>query len=60
MCSDATGADQPFEDWAADYGYDADSRKAEATYRAVVAQTKQLRALLLDKFDAYVYDTERL
>lgn len=60
LCSDAAGADQTFEDWASDYGYDTDSRKAEAVYRAVVAQTKKLRAFLGDKFDAYVYETERL
>ena len=25
---------QSFEDWASEYGYDSDSRKAEAVYRA--------------------------
>ncbi len=30
--SDAMGADQSFEDWADDYGLDADSRKALAIY----------------------------
>jgi hypothetical protein len=60
MCSDASSAGQPFEDWAADYGLNVDSREAEATYHAVVAQTKKLRGFLLDKFDAYVYETERL
>ncbi len=29
---DAMGADQPFEDWAGDYGHDTDSRKALAMY----------------------------
>jgi hypothetical protein len=31
---DVTSADQSFEDWASDFGYDDDSRKAEATYNA--------------------------
>lgn len=30
---DARGSDQPFEDWCADYGYDDDSRKAEAIWK---------------------------
>ncbi len=34
LLSDAAGADQPFADWAGDLGYDADSRKALATYHA--------------------------
>lgn len=32
-----------FEDWAASYGYDPDSRKAEATYRACLEIALQLR-----------------
>ena len=31
---DASGADENFYDWCADYGYDTDSRKALATYEA--------------------------
>lgn len=42
-----------FEDWAADFGYDTDSRKAEATYRACIEQSRMaLRVLgreLLDE-----------
>lgn len=33
-----------FEDWAADYGYDTDSRKAEAIYRLAVEQSLKLQA----------------
>lgn len=46
LASDASGADQSFEDWTDDYGYDPDSRKAERTYKAVVKQSKALRRFL--------------
>jgi len=35
-----------FESWAEDYGYDADSRKAEATYRACLDTGLKLQASL--------------
>lgn len=35
-----------FEQWASEFGYDADSRKAEATYRACVETGLSLRAAL--------------
>lgn len=35
-----------FEGWADEYGYDTDSRKAEATYKAVESQTRKLEQLL--------------
>lgn len=54
LASDASGADQSFEDWCADYGYDTDSRTAERTYRQVVDQTARLRRLLGDDFDEIV------
>lgn len=44
LLSDAQGADQPFEDWASDYGFDSDSRKALAIYETCVATHKALRA----------------
>lgn len=62
LCSDASSvvnADS-FEDWAADFGYDADSRRAEKLYQECVKQTDKLRAFLGDDFDAYVFETERL
>jgi hypothetical protein len=34
LLSDSDGADYSFQEWCADYGYDSDSRKAEATYHA--------------------------
>lgn len=33
LVSDASACSQEFEEWASDLGMDADSRKAEATYR---------------------------
>lgn len=58
LLSDASGAEQSFEDWAADLGCDPDSRKAEATYRAVIAQTAKLRRLLGEDFGAATRDPE--
>lgn len=46
LIADSSAADQTFEDWCADYGYDEDSRKAEATYRACVDIGVRLRRLL--------------
>jgi hypothetical protein len=37
-----------FEQWAGEYGYDTDSRKAEATYRACLEIALQLRAIVGD------------
>lgn len=42
-----------FEDWARDYGYDTDSRAAEAIYRLCLQRAIMLRASLgKEKFDA--------
>ena len=43
-----------FEAWAREMGWDADSRQAERTYRAVVAQTAKLRACLGASYRALV------
>lgn len=45
ICSDAENTDQPFEDWAADLGYDTDSRKAEAIYNECVKTRHALTKL---------------
>lgn len=62
LASDASGYEnaRSFEEWAGEYGYDTDSRKAERTYQQVKEQTEQLRRFLGDQFDAYVWDTEGL
>lgn len=49
LVSDAGALDHPtFEDWAAELGYDTDSRKAEATYRACLEIGLKLRAAVGD------------
>lgn len=62
MASDSAGIDnnQTFEDWAGEYGYDPDSRKAEKTYRACLEQAEKLKTFLgADAFDELLYHTER-
>lgn len=48
LASDARGVTDAlsFEDWAADYGYDTDSRKAEATYHACQRIASDLARIL--------------
>lgn len=41
-----------FEDWASNYGYDTDSRKAERLFRAVERQTLDLREWAGPDFDS--------
>jgi len=63
IASDASGTDQVggFEDWCGEYGYDIDSRKAEAIYNEVNRQSRALRAMLGRKdYDQLLYDVERL
>jgi hypothetical protein len=62
IASDAAGFEnaQSFEDWAADYGFDTDSRKAERIFRAVEREAKRLRAFLGDAlYDELLWRTER-
>lgn len=56
LAADASGLDccRDFDDWADNYGYDRDSRKAEALYRQVQKQTEKFRRLLGDDFAAIV------
>jgi hypothetical protein len=62
LASDASGYEnaRSFEEWASELGFDADSRKAERTYREVERQAQQLRAFLGSEYDAYLYETEGL
>lgn len=46
LASDVSSIDQPFEEWASEYGYDTDSRKAEKTYEACRTEYYNLRKLL--------------
>jgi hypothetical protein len=53
--SDAQAGDHLlFEDFASDLGYDPDSRKAEATWRACQAIRGELRKLLGEEFEAFM------
>lgn len=62
LASDASGYDgQTFENWASDYGYDTDSRKAEKTFRAIKRQSEQLRRTIgQDAYEELLYKVERL
>ena len=57
LVSDAAGVENTrnFDDWANEYGMDPDSRKAEAMYRKTVAQVEELRRLLGNLYDAFVW-----
>lgn len=49
LCSDAGALDYAsFEDWAADFGFDTDSREAERIYRACLDIGLKLRAAIGD------------
>jgi hypothetical protein len=63
LASDASGYinSRHFEDWAGEYDYDTDSRKAEAMYRTVGEQVTQLEALLGRKaLHELAFEVERL
>jgi len=61
LVSDASVIDFPgFEEWAREYGYDTDSRKAEQMYRECLGTALKLRAIVdLDEareaFQGYYY-----
>lgn len=61
IASDAhAGADLDFEEFCSNFGYDADSRKAYATWEACVKMRDDLTAFLgSDLLDELLYDTER-
>jgi len=61
---DASGVDQArdFEDWASDYGYDTDSRKAEKIYNDCRESAEDLDAFLYDGgtdyMQTWLYETD--
>lgn len=63
LASDSTGIEnaRDFEDWASEYGFNTDSRKAERTYKICQGQAKRLRQLLGDgdAFNDLLFKTER-
>lgn len=68
LASDASGYENAygnggtrFEQWAEEYGYDTDSRKAEKTFRAIKRQAEQLkRTLGQEAYEELLWNTERL
>lgn len=63
LASDAVGYENAnsFEDWATDYGYDTDSRKAEKTYRMIGTQSGKLKRFLGDEaYETLLWECERL
>jgi len=53
LASDAAGYENAhdFEDWARDYGYDTDSRKAERSHKAIGKQAAKLKQFLGDDYE---------
>src|SRR5438045_6605799 len=51
VASDASNADQDFESWAEDLGYDSDSRKAEGVWRACQRTRAELIEWAGEHFD---------
>jgi hypothetical protein len=47
-----------FEEWAGEFGYDTESRKAEQTYNLIGKQAADLRRFLGDDYNAYLWETE--
>lgn len=63
LASDAAGYDnaRDFEDWASEYGYDTNSRKAEKIYNTIAKQAKKLEAFLgSDLYQKLLFETERM
>lgn len=63
LASDASGYDnaRDFDDWCGEFGFDTDSRKAEACYRTCAEQAKALRHFLGDiAYEALLFQCERL
>lgn len=49
-----SGQDQTFEEWAGDYGYDTDSRKAYAIYEALKENRKRMDRVFGDEVGNFV------
>ena len=61
LARDSSGIEQSFEAWAGEYGYDADSRKAESIYKTCKRQAKKLKNRLgHSAFEGLLYGVERL
>lgn len=55
LVSDAQGFENArnFEDWASEYGYDVDSRKAERIYKKLAELSPQVRDFLGEHWDEF-------
>lgn len=63
LASDALGVEavSSFEEWANEYGYDVDSRKAEKTYQETLQEAQNLLVLLgSEAYAQLLYHVERL
>jgi hypothetical protein len=55
LLSDAQAGEQEFDEFCQEFGYDADSRKAERTWKACQRSGAKLRRLLGDEFETWLY-----
>lgn len=53
LLSDSTVSDD-FEEFCSEFGYDTDSRKAEATHKACVRVGENIKRLLGDDYDEFL------
>lgn len=63
VASDAAGYEDSgsFEEWAMNYGYDPDSRKAEKIYRLVEQESRELKTFLGNEaYESLLRETERM
>lgn len=61
LTMDSQYANESFEDWAGEYDYDRDSRKAERTWKACrKVRAKMIELLGADALDALLYETESM
>lgn len=63
MASDSAGIEnaRSFEEWAGEYGYDTDSRKAHRTFTVCERQARRLEKFLgTEAYQALLFETERL
>lgn len=59
LLSDYYTADNTFDDWCSELGFDPDSRKAERTFKTVLRQSDRLATFLGDALETYL-SAERL
>lgn len=63
LASDASSVEnaRSFEEWASEYGYDTDSRKAEKIFKTCERQAEKLKQLLGDAaYEQLLWNTDRL